>query len=75
MSACGAAARRRLGEVLGTPHSTDLAELMRKTGAQIGIVTVAYAANWQSGLMAAQHGLHVLLETPIALREGPLLLQ
>ncbi|WP_103128388.1 Gfo/Idh/MocA family protein [Deinococcus aerius] len=57
---------RRLGESLGTPWFTDLATLMRETGAQIGIVSVAYAANGQVGLMAVEHGLHVLLETPIA---------
>src|SRR5262249_35686765 len=32
----------------------------------IGIVSVAYDANGQVGLMAVEHGLHVLLETPIA---------
>ncbi|WP_019585775.1 Gfo/Idh/MocA family protein [Deinococcus apachensis] len=57
---------RRLGESLGVPHFTDLAALIRETGAQIGIVSVAYEANGQVGLMAVEHGLHVLLETPIA---------
>ncbi len=32
----------------------------------IGIVSVAYSANGVVGLMAVEHGLHVLLETPIA---------
>ncbi|WP_216318878.1 Gfo/Idh/MocA family protein [Deinococcus aestuarii] len=66
------ASARRLGESLGVPPFTDLARLIRETGAQLGIVSVAYGANGQVGLMAAQHGLHVLLETPIAhdLREA-----
>lgn len=57
---------RRLGQGLDVPHFTDLAHLIRETGAQVGIVSVAYAANGQAGLMAVEHGLHVLLETPIA---------
>ncbi|MEF2277988.1 Gfo/Idh/MocA family oxidoreductase [Deinococcus sp. YIM 134068] len=57
---------RRLGESLGVPAFTDLARLIQETGAQVGIVSVAYAANGQAGLMAVEHGLHVLLETPIA---------
>jgi predicted dehydrogenase len=39
---------------------------MRQTAPQIGIVSVAYHANGEAGLMAVEHGLHVLLETPIA---------
>lgn len=69
MSACGGrseASARRLGESLGAPHFTDLAVLIQETGAQLGIVSVAYEANGQVGLMAVEHGLHVLLETPIA---------
>ena len=57
---------RRLGERLGVPWYTDLARLVRETAPQIGVVCVAYSANGQVGLMAVQHGLHVLLETPIA---------
>ncbi|MBI1881618.1 MAG: Gfo/Idh/MocA family oxidoreductase [Chloroflexi bacterium] len=57
---------RRLGESLGAPWYTDMDRLMRETAPQIGIISVAYAANGQMGLMAVEHGLHVLLETPIA---------
>jgi predicted dehydrogenase len=57
---------RRLGEVLGAPWYTDLDALIRETAPQIGIVSVSYSANGQVGLMAVEHGLHVLLETPIA---------
>jgi len=61
-----ASSARALGESLGVPWYTDLARLVRETGAQIGIVSVSYAANGQVGLMAVEAGLHVLLETPIA---------
>jgi predicted dehydrogenase len=57
---------RRLGESLGVPWYTDLDRLIQETEPQIGIVSVAYDANGQVGLMAVEHGLHVLLETPIA---------
>jgi predicted dehydrogenase len=57
---------RKLGESLHVPWYTDLDRLIRETSPQIGIVSVAYAANGQVGLMAVEHGLHVLLETPIA---------
>ena len=57
---------RRLGESLGVPWYTDLDRLIRETAPAIGIVSVAYSANGQVGLMAVEHGLHVLLETPIA---------
>jgi predicted dehydrogenase len=57
---------RKLGESLRVPWYTDLDRLIRETRPQIGIVSVAYAANGQVGLMAVEHGLHVLLETPIA---------
>ncbi len=57
---------RKLGESLRVPWYTDLDRLIRETSPQIGIVSVAYAANGQVGLMAVEHGLHVLLETPIA---------
>ncbi len=57
---------RRLGETLGAPWFTDLDQLVRETAPQIGIVSVNYNANGQVGLMAVEHGLHVLLETPIA---------
>jgi predicted dehydrogenase len=57
---------RRLGESLGVPWYTDLDKLIRETAPQIGIVSVNYQANGEVGLMAVEHGLHVLLETPIA---------
>lgn len=57
---------RRLGESLGAPWYTDLGQLVKETAPQIGIVSVAYAANGRVGRMAVEHGLHVLLETPIA---------
>ncbi len=57
---------RRLGESLGVPWYTDLDKLIRDTAPEIGIVSVAYDANGEVGLMAVEAGLHVLLETPIA---------
>lgn len=56
----------RLGQRLGVPAYTDLERLQRETAPQIGVVCVAYGANGEVGLMAVQHGLHVLVETPIA---------
>ncbi len=61
---------RELGERWRVPWYTDLDRLIRETAPQIGIVAVAYHANGQVGLMAVEHGLHVLLETPIAHRLG-----
>ncbi len=55
-----------LGEELGVPWFTDLDQLVRETSPEIGIVSVAYSANGVVGLMAVEHGLNVLLETPIA---------
>jgi predicted dehydrogenase len=57
---------RRLGESLSVPWYTDLDQLLRETAPQIGVVSVQYWANGEVGLMAVEHGLHVLLETPIA---------
>jgi predicted dehydrogenase len=57
---------RKLGESLGVPWYTDLDLLITETQPQIGIVSVAYGANGEAGLMAVEHGLHVVLETPIA---------
>jgi predicted dehydrogenase len=57
---------QRLGEALHVPHYTDLGALIRETAAQIGVISVKYGANGEVGLMALEHGLHVLLETPIA---------
>jgi predicted dehydrogenase len=57
---------RRLGESLGIPWYTNLDQLIRETAPKIGVVSVTYDANGQVGLMAVEHGLHVLLETPIA---------
>jgi predicted dehydrogenase len=59
---------RQLGQSLGVPYYTDLERLVRETAPQIGIVSVAYNANGEVGLMAVEAGLHVLLETPIAHR-------
>jgi predicted dehydrogenase len=57
---------RRLGESLDVPWHTDVEQLIRETAPQVGIVCVAYAANGQVALMAVEHGLHILTETPIA---------
>ena len=57
---------QRLGESLDVASYTDLDQLIRETSPQIGVVSVNYGANGQVGLMAVEHGLHVLLETPIA---------
>ncbi len=57
---------RKLGESLGAPWYTDLGKLVRETAPEIGIVSVAYSANGEVGLMAVNSGLNVLLETPIA---------
>ncbi|MFN3980676.1 MAG: Gfo/Idh/MocA family protein [Caldilinea sp.] len=57
---------RRLGEQIGAPWYTDLDRLVREQAPDIGIVSVAYSANGEVGLMAVEAGLHVLLETPIA---------
>jgi predicted dehydrogenase len=55
-----------LGASLDVPWYTDLDQLVRETAPQIGVVSVAYSANGEVGLMAVEAGLHVLLETPIA---------
>lgn len=60
------ASAQRLGESLCVPFYTDLDRLVAQEAPQIGIVSVAYGANGSVGLMAVEHGLHVLLETPIA---------
>jgi predicted dehydrogenase len=57
---------KKLGEGLGVPWFTDIEKLINQTAPQIGIVCVAYHSNGAVGLMAVEHGLHVLLETPIA---------
>jgi predicted dehydrogenase len=57
---------RRLADSLDVPWYTDIERLIRETEPVIGIVCVAYDGNGQVGLMAVEHGLHVLLETPIA---------
>ena len=62
------ASARRLGEELGVPWYTDIGKLVGQTAPQIGIVSVAYAANDEVGRMAVESGLNVLLETPIAHR-------
>ncbi|MGC9468772.1 MAG: Gfo/Idh/MocA family protein [Anaerolineae bacterium] len=55
-----------LGELLEVPWYTNLETLIKETEPVIGIVSVAYHANGIVGQMAVDHGLHVLLETPIA---------
>ncbi len=57
---------KKLGENLGVPWYTDIDQLIDETSPVVGIVCVAYSANGLVGLMAVEHGLHVLLETPIA---------
>ncbi|MDB5081629.1 MAG: Oxidoreductase domain protein [Chloroflexi bacterium] len=57
---------QELGKMLATPWYTDMARLVQETAPQVGIVSVAYAANGQAGLMALEHGLNVVVETPIA---------
>jgi len=57
---------QQLGEELNVPWYTNLDQLIHETAPDIGIVSVAYSANGEVGLMAVEHGLHVLLETPIA---------
>ena len=61
-----AEAAQQLGASLGAPWYTDLDRLVREQAPEIGIVSVAYGANGEVGLMAVEAGLHVLLETPIA---------
>jgi predicted dehydrogenase len=60
------ASASQLGQSLGVPHFTDIDTLIQQMSPDIGVVSVAYGANGQVGLMAVQAGLHVLLETPIA---------
>src|SRR5258708_3685947 len=57
---------KKLGESLRVPWYSDLSQLVHDTAPQIGIVSAAYNANGEVGLMAVEQGLHVLLETPIA---------
>jgi predicted dehydrogenase len=57
---------KKLGDSFGVPWFTDIGKLINQTDPQIGIVCVAHHANGEVGLMAVEHGLHVLLETPIA---------
>ena len=56
----------QLGTSLGVPWYTDLNELIRETQPELGVVLVSYHANGEVGLKAVEHGLNVLLETPIA---------
>ena len=57
---------KKLGQGLDVPWFTEIETLINETQPQMGIVSVAYHANGAVGLMALEHGLHVLLETPIA---------
>jgi len=62
------ASAKKLGESLGVPWYTEIEKLIKETDPQVGIVSVGYYANGAVGLLAVEHGLHVLLETPIAHR-------
>ena len=55
-----------LGKSLGVPSYSDLDRLIRETTPLIGVVSVSSSANGEIGLLAVEHGLNVLLETPIA---------
>ncbi len=57
----------QLAKELDVPWYTDLERLVGETAPQAGIVCANKQANAEVGLFAVQHGLHVLLETPIAL--------
>jgi predicted dehydrogenase len=67
---------KKFGEDFGIPWYTDMDKLVREIDPDIGIVSVSGAIsgtppsrpNGEAGLMAVEHGLHVLLETPIAHR-------
>jgi predicted dehydrogenase len=61
-----ASSAQRLGESLQVPWYTDLDRLIRETAPQIAVVCVNYSANGQVALMAVEHNLHILAETPIA---------
>jgi len=57
---------RDLGRQLNVPWYTHMEPLIRETAPQLGIICVNYSANGEIGLMAVEHGLHILAETPIA---------
>jgi predicted dehydrogenase len=57
---------RKLGNQMSVPWYLDIDKLIKETSPQVGIVCVGYHANGEVGKMAVEHGLHVLLETPIA---------
>jgi predicted dehydrogenase len=57
---------QKLSASLGVPGYTNLDQLIRETAPDIGVVSVAYHANGEVGLMAVEAGLHILIETPIA---------
>ncbi len=65
-----AASASRMGERLRLPWYTDLDHLIRETAPRVAIVCVNKQANGEVALMAVEHGLHVLVETPIAMRLG-----
>ncbi len=60
------ASAKKLGDSLGVPHFINLDKLIRETQPDIAVVSVAYAANGEVGLMAVESGLHILTETPVA---------
>jgi predicted dehydrogenase len=57
----------QLAKELSVPWYTDFDRLIRETAPEAGIVCANKLANGQVGRLAVEHGLHVLLETPIAL--------
>jgi len=57
---------RELGIQLRVPWYTNFDQLIRETAPQLGIICVNFYANGEVGLMAVEHGLHILTETPIA---------
>lgn len=59
---------KKFGEDFGIPWYTDMDRMIRETSPSIGIVSVGGGGNGEAGLLAVEHGLNVLLETPIAWR-------
>jgi predicted dehydrogenase len=56
----------RMGDTLGLPYSNNLDQLIEQTTPDAAIVCVNAHANGIVGLDAANRGLHLLLETPLA---------
>lgn len=58
---------RRAAQGLGVPPYDDLDQLIREQSPDLAIVCVHSSANGVVGRQAAEAGLHLLLETPVAL--------